>query len=159
MTGKITLKINGLDYNVEAEPNETLLTVLREKLDITSPKRGCEMGECGACTVILNGKAVNSCLVLACECDGTSIVTVEGIRKNGELHPIQQAFIDKGAVQCGFCTPGMIMSAKALLDENPRPTESEVKEAISGNICRCTGYQPIVEAVLTAAENISREGK
>jgi aerobic carbon-monoxide dehydrogenase small subunit len=116
-------------------------------------------GECGACTVILNGKAVNSCLVLACECDGTSIVTVEGIRKNGELHPIQQAFIDKGAVQCGFCTPGMIMSAKALLDENPRPTESEVKEAISGNICRCTGYQPIVEAVLTAAENISREGK
>jgi aerobic carbon-monoxide dehydrogenase small subunit len=156
---EIILNVNGLDYTVGVESDETLLMVLREKLDITSPKRGCEMGECGACTVVLNGKSVNSCLVLACECNGSRILTVEGIRKNGELHPIQKAFIEKGAVQCGFCTPGMIMSAKALLDENQAPTEQQVKEAISGNLCRCTGYQPIVEAVLSAAGMMSKEGK
>ena len=154
---EINLKINSLDYTVEVNPDETLLTVLREKLDITSPKKGCEMGECGACTVIMNGKTVNSCLVLAIECDGAELLTVEGLKTNGELHPLQKSFIEKGAVQCGFCTPGMLMSAKALLDENPDPTEDDVKEAIAGNFCRCTGYKPIVDAVLDAADEMRKE--
>ncbi len=154
---EITLKVNNLSYTVPVEPDETLLTLLREKLDITSPKRGCEMGECGACTVIMNGKTVNSCLVLAIECEGADILTVEGLSNNGNLHPLQKAFIDKGAVQCGFCTPGMLMSAKALLDENPNPTEHDVREAIAGNLCRCTGYKPIVDAVLDVADEMRKE--
>lgn len=154
---EITLIVNHLPYVVTVQTDETLLTLLREKLDITSPKRGCEMGECGACTVIMNGKTVNSCLVLAVECEGANILTVEGLKPNGGLHPLQKAFIEKGAVQCGFCTPGMLMSAKALLDENPNPTEQDVKVAIAGNLCRCTGYKPIVDAVLDVAEEMRKE--
>lgn len=154
---EITLTVNNLPYTVTVQTDETLLTLLREKLDITSPKRGCEMGECGACTVIMNGKTVNSCLVLAVECEGANILTVEGLKPNGGLHPLQKAFIEKGAVQCGFCTPGMLMSAKALLDENPNPTEQDVKVAIAGNLCRCTGYKPIVDAVLDVAEEMRKE--
>ena len=154
---QITLTVNNLPYIVEVQNDETLLTLLREKLDITSPKRGCEMGECGACTVIMNGKTVNSCLVLAIECEGANILTVEGLKPNGGLHPLQKAFIEKGAVQCGFCTPGMLMSAKALLDENPNPTEHDVRVAIAGNLCRCTGYKPIVDAVLDVAEEMRKE--
>lgn len=154
---EITLTVNNLSYTVPVQPDETLLTLLREKLDITSPKKGCEMGECGACTVIMNGKTVNSCLVLAIECEGADILTVEGLKPNEGLHPLQKAFIEKGAVQCGFCTPGMLMSAKTLLDENPNPTEQDVKEAIAGNLCRCTGYKPIVDAVLDAAEEMRKE--
>lgn len=158
MKKEVTLIINGLSYNVNVEPDETLLDVLREKLDITSPKRGCEMGECGACTVIMDGEAVNSCLVLAVECNNRHILTVEGLRTDGKLHPLQEAFIDYGAVQCGFCTPGMLMSAKALLDKKPDPSEYEVREAIAGNLCRCTGYKPIVDAVLAAAKIVREEG-
>lgn len=155
----ITLNVNGQKYNLDVAPHETLLDVLRERLDITSPKRGCEKGECGACTVIMNGKAVNSCLVLAVEAQNAVILTVESLKTDGKLHPLQQAFIDKGAVQCGFCTPAMLLSAKALLDKNPNPTEREIKLAIAGNYCRCTGYQPIVEAIKTAAEMMKKEGE
>ncbi len=153
----ITIKVNGRQYNITPDPGWTLLDLLREGLDITSPKRGCQMGECGACTVIMDGLAVNSCIIPAMECDGKSVTTVEGIRTDGKLHPLQQAFIDKGAVQCGFCTPGMIMSAKALLDRNSNPTREEVKKAIAGNLCRCTGYIPIVDAVMEAARMIRGE--
>jgi aerobic-type carbon monoxide dehydrogenase small subunit (CoxS/CutS family) len=131
-----------------------LLEVIREKLELTGTKEACSLGECGACTVILDGKAVNSCLVLAVEAKGKEILTIEGLRQNGELHPLQKAFIDEGAVQCGFCTPGMILSAKALLDKNPDPDEDEIKEALAGNLCRCTGYVKIVKAVKTAASLI-----
>jgi len=155
---QITLTVNNLKYTANVDPGETLLNLLREKLDITSPKKGCEMGECGACTVIIDGKAVNSCLVPAAECSGSVVLTVEGLKTNGELHPLQKAFIEKGAVQCGFCTPGMLISAKALLDKNPIPTEHDVREAIAGNFCRCTGYKPIVEAVLVAAKDMRKEG-
>lgn len=158
MKHTITLNVNGQKYTLDVEPQEKLLDVLRDRLDITSPKKGCEMGECGACTVIMNGKAVNSCLILAVEAQNTIIVTVEALQTDGKLHPLQQAFIDAGAVQCGFCTPGMIMSAKALLDTNPNPTEMEIKEAIAGNFCRCTGYKPIVEAIQSAAEVMKKEG-
>lgn len=158
MKHTITLNVNGHKYTLDVEPQEKLLDVLRDRLDITSPKKGCEMGECGACTVIMNGKAVNSCLILAVEAQNTIIVTVEALQTDGKLHPLQQAFIDAGAVQCGFCTPGMIMSAKALLDTNPNPTEMEIKEAIAGNFCRCTGYKPIVEAIQSAAEVMKKEG-
>lgn len=158
MGRKINLKVNGIKYSVDVQPDETLLDVLREKLDITSPKRGCEKGECGACTVIMNDLAVNSCLVVAMEAHNAEIYTVESLKKNGKLHPLQRAFIDYGAVQCGFCTPGMLMSAKALLDRNPDPTEDEIKEAIAGNICRCTGYKPIVEAIKKAVPMMKKEG-
>jgi len=158
MGHKINLKVNGMKYSVDVEPDETLLDVLREKLDITSPKRGCEKGECGACTVIMNDLAVNSCLVLAMEAKNAEIYTVESLKNNGKLHPLQKAFIDYGAIQCGFCTPGMLMSAKALLDKNPDPTEDEIKEAIAGNLCRCTGYKPIVEAIEKAVEMMKKEG-
>jgi carbon-monoxide dehydrogenase small subunit len=155
---EITLTVNGLSYTIMVEPGETLLNALRDKLDITSPKRGCEMGECGACTVLLNGKAVNSCLVLAAECHGAEVLTVEGIKPGGGLHPLQSAFIEHGAIQCGFCTPGMLMSAYDLLGRNPNPTPQEVREAIAGNICRCTGYKPIVDAVMAAARVMREEG-
>lgn len=158
MKHEIKFKVNGIEYRLEVRADEKLLDVLRDRLDITSPKRGCEMGECGACTVVMDKKAVNSCLVLAVECDGKEIFTVESLKKNGKLHPLQQAFIDKGAIQCGFCTPGMIMSAHALLLNNPNPTEDDIKEAISGNICRCTGYKSIVEAIQEAAAVIGKEG-
>lgn len=150
-TYPISVTINGDLYTVEVEPHKTLLWVLREQLNITGPKECCGIGECGACTVLMDGKSVNSCLVLAVEADGHEIVTVEGLGGPEGLDPIQQAFIDEGGVQCGFCTPGMIMSAKYLLDNNPNPTEEEIAVALSGNYCRCTGYKNIVAAVQAAA--------
>lgn len=150
-TYPITVTINGDLYAIEVEPHKTLLWVLREQLNITGPKECCGIGECGACTVLMDGKSVNSCLVLAVEADGHEIVTIEGLGGPEGLDPIQQAFIDEGGVQCGFCTPGMIMSAKYLLDNNPNPTEEEIAVALSGNYCRCTGYKNIVAAVQAAA--------
>ena len=154
MKTMIQLTVNGEVFEVAVEPNRTLLQVLREDLGFTGTKHGCGLGDCGACTVHLDGKPVNSCLVLAVQANGREVLTIEGLAENGKLHPIQQAFVDHGAIQCGFCSPGMILSAKALLDENPRPTEREIRTAISGNLCRCTGYQKIVEAVQSAAEAI-----
>lgn len=154
---EITLHINGEQETVQIERNWTLLYVLREVLDLTGAKCGCNTGDCGACKVILDGEAVNSCLVLARNAVGKRIETIEGLAKGTQLHPIQQAFIDCGAIQCGYCTPGMIMSAKALLDKNTHPTEQEVREAIEGNLCRCTGYAKIVEAILAAAEEMEKE--
>jgi carbon-monoxide dehydrogenase small subunit len=153
----IELKVNGEPVEAAVDPNRTLLQFLREDLGLTGAKHGCGLGDCGACTVILDGKPVNSCLVLAIQANGREVLTIEGVADNGKLHPIQQAFVDKGAIQCGFCTPGMILSAKSLLDENPRPTEVEIRTAISGNLCRCTGYQKIVEAIQTASESGKKE--
>jgi carbon-monoxide dehydrogenase small subunit len=153
-------RVNGEQTTVHVELTKTLLDVLREDLFLTGTKRGCDSGECGACTVLLNGQAVQSCLILAAELDGKDVLTIEGLSKDRkELHPLQKAFIEKGAVQCGFCTPGLIMTAKALLDENPNPTEEEVRYGVSGNLCRCTGYSKIVEAILTAGEEIRRSNK
>jgi aerobic carbon-monoxide dehydrogenase small subunit len=154
----IELTVNGETVEAAVEPNRTLLQFLREDMGLTGAKHGCGLGDCGACTVILDGKPVNSCLVLAVQANGRQVQTIEGLAENGNLHPIQQAFVDKGAIQCGFCTPGMILSAKALLDENPKPTETEIRTAISGNLCRCTGYQKIVEAVEEAA-GVIEEGR
>lgn len=153
----IELKINGEQYQVSIEKNWTLLYVLREVLDLTAVKCGCNTGDCGACKVIIDGEAINSCLVLARNAAGKEIETVEGLSKGAELHPIQQAFIDAGAVQCGYCIPGMVMSAKALLDKNPDPTEEEIRAGISNNLCRCTGYVKIVDAILLAAKRM-KEG-
>ncbi len=151
MLHEITLTINGDAYTVAVQSHHTLLKVLREQIGITSPKVGCENGECGACTVILNGAPVNSCQILAVEADGATIETVEGLSKGGDLHPLQKAFIDHNAIQCGFCTPGMLMSAKALLDRNLHPTEDEIRHALVGNLCRCTGYTRIVAAIQDVA--------
>jgi len=147
----ITLNVNGVEHEVEVAPHHTLLEVLREKLGCTEVKNSCNQGECGACTVLVDGKAVSSCLTLAMQVDGKEITTARGLAKDGKLHPLQEKFIEHGAVQCGYCTPGMLLSAKALLGENPHPSEEEVRVAISGNICRCTGYQQIVEAIMAAA--------
>ena len=144
----IELKINGDVHEVAIDPRRTLVEVLRDDLDLTGTKESCGDGDCGACTVIMDGKTVNACLTLALEAQGKDIMTIEGLAQNGKLHPLQQAFIDHFAVQCGFCTPGMILSAKALLDKNPHPTEEEVRKGIAGNLCRCTGYTKIVEAIL-----------
>ncbi len=146
----IKINVNGNEYESAVRAGTTLLNLLRDELHLTGTKKGCELGDCGACTVILEGKAVNSCLVLALEADGKNIITIEGLTNGEKLHPIQQAFVEKGAIQCGYCTPGMIMRTKALLDENPDPTEEEIKKALSGNLCRCTGYIKIIEAVETA---------
>ncbi len=154
MKSFIQLTVNGQPVDAAVEPNRTLLQFLREDLGLTGTKHGCGLGDCGACTVILDGKPVNSCLVLAIQANGGEVLTIEGLAENGKLHPIQQAFVDKGAIQCGFCTPGMILSAKALLDANPNATEQEIRMAISGNLCRCTGYQKIVEAIGEAAKII-----
>ena len=156
----LSFTLNGDPIEVVCKDNMTLLDLLRDKLGLTGTKKGCEQGECGACTVLLDGKPVNSCCTLAVECEGRDVVTVEGIAKNGQLHPIQKQFIEKWALQCGYCTPGMIMSAKALLDVNPHPTELEIREAIEGNLCRCTGYAKIVEAIQAAAAEMNwEEGK
>jgi len=152
MKQEIKLKVNGAPYEVFVEPWKTLLDVLREEIGLTGVKSGCEEGECGACTVLVDGKAVNSCLMLAPQAQGKEIITIEGLEGEEGLHPLQQAFVEHFAVQCGFCTPGMILSAKALLDKNPHPTEEEVRVALSGNLCRCTGYVKIVEAVLAASK-------
>lgn len=155
----VNLSVNDRRYSLELPPNLRLVDLLRDYLDLTGTKEGCGVGECGACTVIMNGQAVNSCLVLAAQAEGAAITTIEGLYgPDGGLHPIQQAFIEKGAVQCGYCTPGMILSAKALLDQNPAPTADEIKEGISGNLCRCTGYQQIIEAVEEAAHRL-QEGE
>jgi len=150
----IRLKVNGEIYEVSVKANETLLDVIRDKLNLTGTKRGCDTGQCGACTVILEGKPVNSCLVLTVEAIGKEIFTIEGLAKNDHLHPLQESFIAEGAIQCGYCTPGMILSAKVLLDENAAPTEEQVREAIAGNLCRCTGYVKIVRAILAAAKKL-----
>ena len=156
----LSFTLNGDPIEVVCKDNMKLLDLLRDKLGLTGTKKGCEQGECGACTVMLDGKPVNSCCTLAVECEGRDVVTVEGIAKNGQLHPIQKQFIEKWALQCGYCTPGMIMSAKALLDVNPHPTELEIREAIEGNLCRCTGYAKIVEAIQAAAAEMNwEEGK
>lgn len=153
----INLKINGESYQLNVKPNLLLLDLLRNDIGLTGTKRGCDTGECGACTVLIEGKPVNSCLVLAVEADGKNILTIEGLTKNGKPHPLQEAFIEEGAVQCGFCTPGMILSAKALLDTNPNPKEEEIKKAIAGNLCRCTGYIKIIKAIISAAKKMKRE--
>jgi aerobic-type carbon monoxide dehydrogenase small subunit (CoxS/CutS family) len=150
-TYPLTVTLNGQKVTVEIDPSDMLAYVLRDKLGLTGTKIGCDEGECGACTVILDGQAVDSCILPAMKADGCEIMTVEGLAKDGELDPLQQAFIDKGAVQCGYCTPGQLMSARALLDENPHPSEQEIKDAIAGNLCRCTGYTKIVEAIKKVA--------
>jgi carbon-monoxide dehydrogenase small subunit len=149
---QLTLTVNGQDRELFIEPHRTLLDVLRVDLDLIGAKHGCGVGECGSCTVLIDGRPVNSCLILAAACVGKQITTIEGLAADGELTPLQKSFIDHGAIQCGFCTPGMILTSTALLAENPKPTEAEVRQAISGNLCRCTGYQKIVEAVLDASQ-------
>ena len=153
----IELRVNGDKRKVMIESRTTLLTVLRDELHLTGTKQSCDTGNCGACTVLIDGSPVVSCLTLAIEAQGQSILTIEGLEKEGKLDPLQKAFIDHFAVQCGFCTPAMILSAKALLDKNPRPTEEEVREAISGNLCRCTGYVKIVEAIMAAADFLQEQ--
>ena len=148
---KITVTVNNSTDVLDVPSNMTLLQLLRDRLALTGTKSGCSAGECGTCTVLLNGEPVNSCLVLAVECDGSQIVTVEGLAHDGQLDAIQKAFVEAGAVQCGFCTPGMLISARALLDRNPQPAESEIREALVGNLCRCTGYVRIIDAVQEAA--------
>ncbi len=155
----IKLNVNGIDYEVAINPQDLLINVLRQKLTFTGTKKGCGQGDCGTCTVIIDGKRALSCITLAIACQGKKILTIEGIDDNGKMDPIQQAFVDEGAVQCGFCTPGMIMASKALLDENPSPTISEIKRGLSGNLCRCTGYVKIVEAVEAAAKTRQGAGK
>ena len=154
-----TFKINGRSYEVIITPNMTLSELLREQLDLTGTKLSCGVGECGSCTVLVDGKPTLSCSTLAIAVRDNDILTIEGLAKGTVLHPIQQAFIDKGAMQCGFCTPGMILMAKALMDENPKPTRQEVKEGLSGNLCRCTGYVKIVDAVMAVAETMRKGGK
>jgi len=153
----ITLKVNGRKHQLALPPNITLLRVLREHLNYVDVKNGCEKGDCGACTVLVNGKAVNSCLMLAWQADGADILTDTGLGTSQNPHPIQSAFAEAGAAQCGYCTPGMIMAAKALLDVNPHPNEAVIREAISGNLCRCTGYGQIVRAIQMAADRMEAE--
>ncbi len=145
----LTLTVNGEKCELEVLPHRTLLDIIRNELGLTGTKGGCGNGECGACTVLMDGQPVNACLVLALQAQEKEVTTIEGLSREGKLHSIQEAFISHGAIQCGFCTPGMVLSAKALLDRNPRPEEKEIREALSGNLCRCTGYQKIVEAVLS----------
>jgi carbon-monoxide dehydrogenase small subunit len=151
-THTITLTVNGSIERLDVSSNMTLLQLLREKLALTGTKNGCEAGECGACTVLVDGEPVNSCLVLAVETDGCQVITVEGLAREGVLSRLQEAFVEHNAVQCGFCTPGMLLSGQALLDRNPHPTRAEIQEAILGNLCRCTGYGRIVDAIQAAAE-------
>ena len=153
---QIKVTVNGIPYELSVQPWETLLNVIREHLGLTGTKEGCGLGECGACTIIMDGKTVNSCLVLAVEADNRVITTIEGLANGDELHPIQEAFIKCGGLQCGFCTPGMIMSTKALLEKNPSPDEEEIRKAIAGNFCRCTGYTKIIESVKVAAKNMQK---
>ncbi|MDO8616427.1 MAG: (2Fe-2S)-binding protein [Dehalococcoidia bacterium] len=161
----ITLTVNGHPYEIAVEPRWTLLETVREQLGLTGSKEGCGTGDCGACSMILRGpqdergRLVTSCLMLAPEADGREVLTIEGLARNGALHPVQQAFIDAGGVQCGFCTPGMIMAATALLERNQRPTLDEVREGLAGNLCRCTGYTKIYEAVTTAARRMLEEAR
>lgn len=156
---RISFVLNGMPVNIEVRPWETALAVLREQLVLTGTKEGCGIGECGACTILVDGFAVDSCLMLAPKLDGRKVETVEGLRQGEALHPLQEAFLSNGAVQCGYCTPGMLMSAKALLDRNPNPERDEWVEALSGNLCRCTGYVQILEAVEDAAKTLGKAKK
>lgn len=144
---EIYLQVNGQNYRLFIDPYVTLLDVIRDEIGLKGTKRGCDLGECGACTVLIDGKPFNSCLILPMDVQGREILTIEGLVRDGKLHPIQQAFIEQGAIQCGFCTPGVVLVAKALLDEDPSPSEEKIKEALSGNLCRCTGYTSIVRAI------------
>jgi len=153
---RVILNVNGRNYDISIEPEMTLVEVLRDKLDLTGTKISCGEGECGACTVLMDGKPCLSCCTLAIQAQGKSIVTIEGLAEKGQLHPLQKSFIDHGAIQCGYCTPGMILTSKALLDENPNPTPEDVKTALAGNLCRCTGYVKIVDAVMAAADEIKK---
>jgi aerobic-type carbon monoxide dehydrogenase small subunit (CoxS/CutS family) len=159
MRKELRLVVNGQPYELYVKPKTLLVEALRDHLGLTGTKRGCNSGSCGACTVILNGMAVKSCSILALQADGGEVLTVEGLASGGELHPLQEAFLDHGAFQCGFCTAGMLMSAKALLDENPEPDKGQIKEGIHGNICRCTGYNSIVRAVTAVANGEYKEKK
>lgn len=152
----ITLVVNDQEYELMAAPNRTLSQVLREDLGLTGTKQGCQVGDCGSCTVLLDGQSVNSCLVLAVQVSGRRVDTIEGVADGNRLHPIQEAMVEHGAIQCGFCTPGMILSAKSLLERNPSPSTGEIRQALSGNLCRCTGYQKIVEAVADASQKMGR---
>jgi len=154
---QIRITVNGEEHNLLIDPKKTLLELLREDLDLTGTKEGCDEGDCGACSVILDGKVVNSCLVLAVESDNTEVVTIEGIHRGDDLHPIQKSFVDSGAVQCGFCTPGMIITTKAMLDEISDPSEHNIKHYLEGNLCRCTGYTKIIDAVNVAIKHTKRE--
>ena len=155
MTYTIRLTLNGQPRTFEVTQEETLLHLIREQAGLTGAKKGCDLGECGACTVIMDGRAVNSCCVFALQADGADVETIEGIGTAEAPHPLQQAFVDAGAIQCGYCTPGMIMAAKALLDRNPTPTMEEIRQAMSGNLCRCTGYEKIEQAIVQASEIIA----
>jgi carbon-monoxide dehydrogenase small subunit len=150
------MHVNNEEYRLEVEPNRILVDVLREDLGLTGTKKGCGEGKCGSCTVLMDGLPVNSCMVLAVQADGKSILTIEGVATEGKVHPLQKAFAEKGAVQCGYCTPGMILTSKALLDENPAPSEGEIRSAIAGNLCRCTGYSKIVEAIVSCTTDESK---
>jgi aerobic carbon-monoxide dehydrogenase small subunit len=151
-TKEIELRVNGVPYQVRIEPHRTLLEVLREELFLTGAKEGCGMGDCGACTVIVDGKPILSCITLAVEAAGKEVTTIEGLSREGALHPLQEAFMKHGAIQCGFCTPGMIMTSKVLLEELEHPTEGEIRKTMAGNLCRCTGYAKIVKAIQSVAE-------
>ena len=153
----ITLSINGTYYELDVPVNRTLLDMLRDDLNLTGTKKGCDEGECGACSVLIDGRAMNACLVLAPDADGKSVTTIEGIGQPGKLHPLQKAFLEEGAIQCGYCTPGMIMQALDLLGRNPNPTPFEVREGMVGNLCRCTGYEKIVRAIVRAARELKQE--
>ena len=155
---QLNITVNGKDYELQIKPSANLLDVIREDLGLTGTKEGCGVGECGSCTVIVDGITVNACLMLAMEAQGSRVTTIEGLADGERLHPIQQAFVDVGGLQCGFCTPGMILSTKALLDENDSPTDEEIRKGLEGNFCRCTGYTKIIESVRTAA-NMLKEGR
>ncbi|MFC1815471.1 (2Fe-2S)-binding protein [Thermodesulfobacteriota bacterium] len=157
MKHNINLSVNGVLYQLAVEPHRSLVDVLRDDLGLTGTKKGCGHGHCGTCTILLDGKAVNSCLVLATDVNGRNIVTIEGLAPDGKLHALQEAFIRHGAVQCGFCTPGLILSAKALLDENPTPSAEEIRFALVGNLCRCTGYAKVVKAILSFSQGRGEE--
>ncbi len=157
MKTAIELRINGENIELLVSPNNTLLEVLREKLGLMGTKRGCDLGACGACTVLLDGEAVLSCLLLALDAVGRDITTIEGLSETGELHPLQQAFVNQGALQCGFCTPGMILTAEAVLREDPHPTEETIKKKMAGNLCRCTGYKKMVEAMQSVSLTAGKE--
>jgi carbon-monoxide dehydrogenase small subunit len=159
MKTHIELNVNGRTVHVQVAPEELLLDVLRNQLGLLGAKEGCSTGECGACTVLMDGRPVNACLILAVRAQGVEITTIEGLGTPDNLHPLQEAFVDHAALQCGFCGPGVLLSAKALLDRNPTPTEQEIKEAIAGNVCRCTGYTKMIEAIQRAAEALLREGE
>ncbi len=156
MKHQINLTINEDSYDILVEPRKTLLSALRDIVGLTGAKESCSTGDCGACTVLLDSKPVTSCLVLAVSANGKEITTIEGLASKGELHPIQRAFIEKGGIQCGYCTPGMILTTKALLDENPKPTEEQIRRYLAGNLCRCTGYNKIVDAVIYAAQMLTK---